>query len=827
MNFRLPRVIGGVFLLAASVFAQDGFSPRQIEAALEDGLYPLAEQQLRKQLDRSHPPHELADLNLLMIRALTGQNRYDEALELIKQSPKLPRQDAFAYWRGRALFEKGDYAAVFRTLDPLPEESPYAPAALRLRGRAARRANDLKEAEDAFDDFRKQFPNNEAAAQNLLDLAEVQLERGRDRAAGKTLRELLIRFPDNSLTDSARLMLARQLVKDGGRDDLQRATELLTGLGENEEAHFRLRVAAYVQRAAIEQAAGRPAAAEKTLQLAESLTDEVSRRVRQKAARADLLIEDGKEKQAFDLFDEAAREAPNADIAAEILIRKGEALIATGQYPSADIAFQAALDVTADLGLKARALSGKGWSFWEQKRYEEAAVAFENSAEQSPDADDAITARIKAGDARLAAGQFDRAQENYQRVLNESPGHPQAPLALYQSAVTSLKAEKPDEAMQRFAQLETDYPGSDLAPQAALQQADQLKKEKQWPEALKLYRRIAVQYKQPEAQSASLLQQGLILYRLGRWDDALEAFRSVSENHPDSFEAAQAFYMRGFCRYLQGDTVEGLNLCREFVDRYPDSVWIPEVLFWLAEHDYNRGNNQQAHDTFLDVVLRAPDHELADDALFWAGNALMRQDSFLEAFTLFSRLAKEYPKSPLLLQTRFAQGEALTELGEFSRAILAYEEVIKATPDTPLANRARGRRADALFTLGSDDPKRYQEALDAYLGLAQRPGVSPALKLQALYKASRCENKLGRPDDAFAHAMEAVYIGLEPEEPLSPDMQLWFTRAAFDAAAAQEKQEKWNEAAQIYQRMIQAGVPAKEEAEKRIEKLKTEHPSAF
>jgi TolA-binding protein len=827
MNFRVYLLLIGLALPAPALFAQEAFSTRQIEAALEDGLYPLAEQQLRKMLDQPHPPEEQEGLTLLMIRALAGQGRYDDALDLINPALESSGEEVFAYWKGRALFEKGDVAAALQALNPLPEKSPYAPSVLRLRASAARRTGNLKEAEAACEDFRNQFADHEAAAQNLLDLAEVQLERGRERAATKTLRELLVRFPDHTLTDSARLVLARQLIRDGGKTERERAVDLLTDLGANEEAHARLRAAAYVERAALEQSAGNPAAAEQTLQRAGELTDEVTRRVKQKAARANLLLDDNQSRKAFALFDEAAREAPDAAVAAEILVLKGEALLKTDRFDDADLAFQAVLDVTPDPAVQSRALSGKGWSFWEQTRYEEAAVAFERAAEKAPDTDSFVTAQMKAGDACLAARQYNRADENYARIVREQGSHPLAPHALYQCAVTRLQAGEPDAAKKRLEQVEADYPSSDFASQAALLKAEQLKKEKQWQDALGLYRRISETYTQPPVQAAAQHQQGLILYRLGRWDDALDAFRRVSENHPESDEAPQAFYMRGFCRYLQGDTDEGLDLCRQFVEGYPGSIWIPEVVFWLAEHDYNRGNDEQAHAAFLQVVQQAPAHELADDALFWAGNALMRQDSFLEAFTLFGRLVAEYPQSPLLFQARFAQGEALTELGEFSRAVLAYGEVIKEAPESPLAYRARGRRADCQFTLGAQEPGRYQEAREAYLALAQRPATPVALRLQALYKAARCEEKLGKSDEAFARAMEVVYLGLEQTDPLSPDAQLWFTRAAFDAAAVQEGQQKWSEAARIYGRIVQAGVPAKDEAQKRIEKLKQEHPSSF
>jgi len=75
--------------------------------------------------------------------------------------------------------------------------------------------------------------------------------------------------------------------------------------------------------------------------------------------------------------------------------------------------------------------------------------------------------------------------------------------------------------------------------------------------------------------------------------------------------------------------------------------------------------------------------------------------------------------------------------------------------------------------------------------------------------------------------MEVVYSGTGQTEPLSPEAVPWFTRAAFDAAAWQEQQKQWKEAVHIYSRIIQAGVPAKSEAQKRIEKIEREYASAF
>lgn len=827
MNSGFYRLSALLLLLAPALFAQELFSTRPIESALEDGLYPLAEQQIWEAMSAERTPEEESALTVLLVRALAGQKKFDDAVILADESSALLQQDAFTYWRARAFFEAGRFTATVQSLTAMPKESVYAPAALRLKGRAEQASGDLRAAQKTFETFREEFAADSDAAQNLLDLAGIYLQRGRKADSTRILHELLNRFPDTVLADAARLELARQLIAGGGRNELNDASALLKTIGAHTGAHARLRSAAWMELSVLEQRAGNSAAAAEALAEAEKLTGEAALRVRQKAARAGLLAGEKKNKEAFALFDEAVKESPDTATASGILIQKGEALLNAQQFAAAEKAFQSGLDITVDPAMQARAQSGKGWSLWEQKRYEESANAFENAAAKCTATDSCVTALIKAGDARLSVAQHEKARENYRRVIDTYPDHPLAAQAMYQCGVTSLLAGQPEAARRFFEKTETDFPQSGFAPQAAFQQAEMLKAGQQWEAALEQYRRAAAQYTNTAVQASAAHQQGLILYRLRQWEAALEQFTAVSAGWPDSPEAPQALYMQGFCRYEQGDVDGALTLCQSFIEKYPDSAWAPEVLFWLGEHYYNRGDYPQAQTALLDIAARFPKHELADDALYWAGSAQLKQDKFLEAFTAFSRLAKESPQSPLILKTRFAQGETLTELGEFPRAILAYEEVIKTAPDDPLADRARGRLADCLFTLGTAETSRYQEALEAYQALYKRPSAPFALRLQALYKTARCEAKLGLKEKAFAHYMEVVYSGTAQTGPLPPEAVPWFTRAAFDAAAWQEQQQQWREAANIYRRIIQAGVPAKTEAQKRIEKLEREHPSVF
>jgi len=123
----------------------------------------------------------------------------------------------------------------------------------------------------------------------------------------------------------------------------------------------------------------------------------------------------------------------------------------------------------------------------------------------------------------------------------------------------------------------------------------------------------------------------------------------------------------------------------------------------------------------------------------------------------------------------------------------------------------------------ANEPGRYSEAVRSYQAVLDRPSTPAALKLQAEYKIGRCMEKTGQADKAFAHYMNVVYTFLTENVERSPDSEFWFTRSAFSAAAIKEKGKAWKEAVQVYRRVEEAQVPAKEEAAKRIEHIHKEN----
>ncbi len=217
-----------------------------------------------------------------------------------------------------------------------------------------------------------------------------------------------------------------------------------------------------------------------------------------------------------------------------------------------------------------------------------------------------------------------------------------------------------------------------------------------------------------------------------------------------------------------------------------------------------------------------PDSPRAADALYWAGRAATARRAYLAANEHYNALMARYADSPRLAETLLAQGDVLSELGQFAAAILAFNEVILKFSQQPEAMIAWGRKGDCQYTLGQGNPGRYEEALLSYRTLLDFAGAPVDLRLQAAYKIGRCLEKMGRAAAALDRYMEVVYSFLQETQP--PDeASVWFTRAAFGAAALQEGAGHWREAVGIYRRVADSGEASAPEARDRMERIRKEH----
>lgn len=793
-----------------------------IKASLDDGFFVLAEQQARGVLRATPNEADERDATRLLAHALWGQKRYSEMLDLLKGYNGDPD---YVYWRARANFELKRYEDALRILADAGEGmagTRYAPAALRLRGHIEQLTDQLDAAESTFQQFAKAFPNQPECIENQFDLAAIHV-RQKKLPEAIAIYETLAKEKNKDAAQRAQLKLAHVLYTWGADENLDPARELLTGVSTNANTRLAYRIDAYVDLAALEEKMGERGAATGALRKAIALSPDARQRVPLKLTLARMLLRDDDTAGAIKLLEECRVEAPNETIAAELQLEMADALLQAKRLKAAAEAYQVYLDVAGDADGLARAYFGKGLALWELERFAESAAALDKAVKGLENPDEKANALFKAGDAYYRAEKFSAAEKRYRTFVSDFPNHENVPNALYQLGLALVETDSRTEALATFQTVEADYAASPFAEQAALRSADVMRAGGQWEAALNKYTQIGQTYTHGPAAALSLHQRGMVLYQLRRFSDAQKAFETVALDYPESEHVPQASYMRGFCLYQQGQIEEAVKTCQNFIDQYPDSEWTPEVIFWLAEQYYNKGDYKEAEPLFMRIAADFKGNKLAPRALYWAGRAAAAQANYVTAIERYSEVAKTYPASTILPQTRFAQGDALSELGEFTRAILAFEEIIKNYPESYLVNTAWGRKGDCQFSLAVESPARYAEAMSSYQTILDRTSAPLALKLQAEYKVGRCLEKTDVPGKAFSRYMNVVYTFINENVERSPYSILWFTRSAFGAAAIMEKEKAWEDAVSVYQRVIEADVPAKGEAAKRIEKIKKDN----
>ena len=801
------------------------------KAALEDGLYAVAAKNFDRYVRRASTDAERAEGVLLQARVLFGERRFQDMVKLLDRragwAAKTPSEAGFIYWKARAQYEQGAYAAALTLLDDLAlrlPDSAYELGAMRLRATCHLQVKNFDLALDDFRNFQKSHPDAPEAPDNLLDWGGALIELGARGDAAATLERLVAGYPASDAAAQAGLWLGDLYV---GRGEWSRARDVLEGLAKRDGARADRRATAWFALARIYEAQTNVAVAVDALEQGTRMAPDPTMKVQGDAYRAKLLIRSGRVDEGVALFRQAVRAMPSENLSSAAQLDLAQVLLDQKLYEKSATEFQNYLEAFSDRQGQPRALMGKGWSLWGMKRYAESAAAFEKAYNRYTNTEDRAQALLKAGDAAFANKQFKIARDRYEKVIAAFPSSALVPQAKLQLAECFAQLNDPGQAEEKLKELIAGGEKSPLADVAFIRIARLKEQQGHWELAMATYDRIVSSFSNQAVCAQALQGRGVIRYRLGMFKEALDDFERVTRDYPQSDMTGQALYMRGWCLYLAGRDEEAVALCREFIAKFPDSAWAPDVIFWLGEYYFNHGNFSEAERQFSSLAEKYPDVPLADDALFWAGRAAAEKKDYLYAVERFNELAKRYPGSPKLPETRFAQGDVLSELGQFAGAILHFEEIISKYPGNYLVDLAWGRKGDCQFTLGKDEPARYQEAIASYQVVLDSSRATAELKWQAEYKIGRCKEKMGQPAEALEHYVNVVYSYLDAAKGGNAGNPVWFTRAAFGAAAIKEAEEKWREAVNLYSRVIEANVPASAEAKQRAEKIRTEHWELF
>ena len=798
-------------------------------AALEDGAWGLARRQFQSVLAGAPDRRRQAEAALWLARTALAEGKASEAVRLLAaHQAKIGAASAlsagYALESARADVACGkpeEALAALADFEGRYAGDPAVPAALRLRMDVLGGLGRWDEAVAQGEALEALAPEGDDAPEAWMSLALRLAGGGERERAREVLGKVAEGRPEGASWREWAEVARAELDAEDGVLSADAWKERLEGMGDGgaASAGYRIAARAYAMQedwtAAI---AAAEAAAERAVSPEERLEGQV--------LRARLLGASGRmEEAAADLRALAGR-IPDEARAAALQLQLADWFEQAGMPDDAEAECRAWLEAfegapgTAEVQARlARLLAAAG-------RPEEAADACMRAVAAEKDAEARLPLRLEAARLLAACGRHAAAAEAYEGIAADAPeGSAVRGEARLLGAESRLALGEAREAEIEWLDLSRADPESPWARAATARLGRMYEERGALDTAMEQYGRLVDgpgAAEDPALTAAALMARGRLRYGSGAFQAALDDFTRIRKEFPKSEDAPRALFMGGWCLYLLGKDDEAIAACQRFLDDYPESEFAPDVRFWLAEKAFNEGDAARAEALFAAVAADYPGSPRAPEALYWAGRAAASRSAYLEANEHFNALMAGWPESPRMPETLLSQGDVLCELGQFALAIVAFDEVVGKYPQSPEALMARGRKGDCQFALGAGDPGRYEEALMSYRALADFAGVPAALALQARYKIGRCMEKLGNRTEAVAQYLETVYLYLQESRP-DAESAVWFTRAAFAAAALQERAGEWDAAAKTYRRVAEAGVPAGAEAANRLARLRAEH----
>ena len=452
-------------------------------------------------------------------------------------------------------------------------------------------------------------------------------------------------------------------------------------------------------------------------------------------------------------------------------------------------------------------------------------------ARDAPDTEGAKGAMLALGDAYRRRGDWAGAIEVYGIASETWPDLATSPELHYGRGAALLKTGRAEEALKDLERAAELFSGGESGAAALVMSADALAALGRKDEAMARYREVLAGH--PGTESAKrvaeivkvreLEDKGRALYAEYRFAEAQQTFAEVAKADPS--RAGAMSYCAVLCLYGQGRDDEAAAMAKSIADGEGPADVRAAAKLWLAKLAFNSARWKEAVALFSAYVDILPESAAAPGSLVWAARAAFAGNDYPLAVSTVKRLSEKYPRSKERAAGLLVQGEALIELARFDEAVLVLELAAMASEAQSRERfRAQLLKADASFAMGADNPARYAAALDTYRALLLGEHLSPSERISLSYKIGKVLEKTGRADEAADQYYTQVVLayrdgrarGLQYDDGARAD----FSRAAFSLAEEFESRGRDDQAERILALVVASGVPAADEAGRRIERIR-------
>jgi len=518
----------------------------------------------------------------------------------------------------------------------------------------------------------------------------------------------------------------------------------------------------------------------------------------------------------------------------------GELAYNLHQYDEAQQDFTRVLEGANDRSLLKLAYLGQLKVLYGQERWQDVLLRMENIPPEllSPEV------FLIAGDCALNLKDFSQAMSFYQEIRDRSPQHPMAQDVLYYAGTAAYKLEKFAQARQFFTELFKQYPGHKYASDAQYYLGWTYFREDQYENAIREFQLLIERFPDSDLVMQAKLKIADSYFNMGLYAEALKQYQRIIEQHQDHPDIiGEAQYGTALVYKVTGKYEDYLKTTHEFIAENPDNPLSITAQYQIGEQFFQQGEYPDAITAYQWILDRVPDNEYADNALYRIGQSYLQEENLTHALRAFQHLLRQYPNSDYrptaqyeiatiyfnlpdfamaakeyqtfiqsfpadshIPQAMFSYGNCLLRLERLPEATKVFGQIIQRFPASPQAEEAGFLVGDILVQQG-----QCQEAEQAFVSVLS--GTEQNRAARAQLKIAECYQHRSEFDRAISEYFKVIYVYSAQKSESD--------QATFASASIYEKQNKIDEARNLYKKLVETSTNAElvQQAQRKLQEL--------
>lgn len=777
-----------------------------------------------------------SDATQLLVKTCLRRGRFAEAeaaldahdAQAAASPPSARDAEALRYWRGALRLAQRRWADAEALLAPLADQAQtpeWRARALEALGDARTRQGKWSAAQQAYGRLVTELPRDPSAGRARFGLFAARLAGGQRAEAAAQLQELEARPPETLAPGTLAFYRILLLATDG---QLAEALALFAkeapGVPARPGVEFRL---AAVRLAETLLAAGKPTDALPVLRRALDWSEAGEPRLETRVKILDALLAQGQadaviaELEAFTKEFPATPERVSVELRLADQLRKAKSHLTAVEYYG-----RVAENEAAPAAERYQAAYARAACLREAGQFANAGLAFSRASKLGRTPDEQAECLFLAAENTAATGNFTGAALLYQSVADTFPQSVFGEKARFNQGIARAREGQAASAAMILKLFLEQYPRSPLASEARVERGVALRNAGDFLQALAELRAFADAEPAHPLAARALLEAQHAALGGGNADEAVVLLGRLIKDYPDSPLLPTALYQRAHLAFLRGDFKSAQADSDLFLEKYGQSPLAADVLLWLGDHQINTGSPKAGEDYYLLLATRFPASPLAPVALLEAAESAFLRDDQERAAALMGQIQRDYAAAlppPQLAAVEFLQGDMVAARGAYAEALTHFDRAAQLIPNTPLGLAAAGRAGDMHYSLGDGDPAQLDQARIRFAEVVASDKASATEREKARYRLAKTLEKMNRTDEALKEYLEIVYQ--YPVELTAGRVRDWFyfARAGYDAARLLLIQERYLEAARVYERLARTGIPTAAEASAKAREVREAH----